>query len=218
MTLIPAFPLGTAFLPGEAVVLRVFESRYLDLVRVALENDRTFVTSLISAGSEVGGGDKRFDTGVLVQIDHVEPADFGLMLYGHAVKPLNISAWNDEASYPRASCHDQTSTTTGLSSPELMNLLSSLVRNLENFFSFLTEMKIPSPIASGFVSSLLPADVNVLSAEESAHLFWTLVRLLPSTPLARYELLIDQPLTERVKRALDEIEHLREIVVFRYGN
>ena len=218
MSLAPAFPLGTTFLPGDAVVLRVFESRYLELLHDALENDRIFVTALIAAGSEVGGGDKRFDSGVLVEIDHVEEAEIGLMLYGHATEPVNIRYWNDERSYPQAKFEIQFQTIGTDFLSDCTTALSSFAIELDQFFSFLNEMKIPTPTPPGFVRSLVPSNAAPTTAETHTDLFWVLARLLPCTAMARFELLVDQPLTMRIQRALAEIQHMREIVTFRYGN
>ena len=41
------FPLGTAYLPGEKVVLRVFESRYLELMNDIGSSDFSFLSVLI---------------------------------------------------------------------------------------------------------------------------------------------------------------------------
>lgn len=218
MTLAPAFPLGTTFLPGEAVVLRVFESRYLELVEVTLKSDRRFVTALISAGSEVGGGDKRFDSGVLVEIDHVEEAEVGLMMYGHATAPVNVKFWNDERSYPQAEFEIQMPLIGDDSFSETAASLSSFALELEQFFLFLEEMQIPTTTPPGFVRSLIPTDVASTTAESQTNLFWALARLLPCTAMARFELLVDQPLLRRIQRASAEIQHMREIVTFRYNN
>lgn len=216
MTFTPAFPLGTAFLPGDAVVLRVFESRYLDLVNVVMHNDQTFVSSLISARSEVGGGDKRFNAGVYVEIDHVEEAEFGLMLYAHATRPVTISTWNDDYTYPRAECHAQAQASPGASHVAIA-ALATLANSIDDFFTFLNKMSVPIPAPEGMMSSLVPSMDSNLQPDEQLDLFWSLARLIPSTPLARYELLVDQALTVRIDRAVAEIEHLRDIVAFRYG-
>lgn len=218
MTLAPAFPLGTTFLPGDAVVLRVFESRYLELVQEVLEKDRIFVTALISAGSEVGGGEKRFDSGVLVEIDHIEETDADVMLYGHATEPVNIKFWNDERTFPQAEFETQDTTIEFKSLSECATALSSFANELEQFFSFLEEMKIPTPTPPGFVRSLVPSNAASLTTETQTTIFWELARLLPCTAMARFELLKDQSLTERIQRAVAEIQHMRDIVTFRYSN
>jgi hypothetical protein len=218
VTLAPAFPLGTTFLPGDAVVLRVFELRYLELLHDALEKDQTFVTALIAAGSEVGGGDKRFDSGVLVEIDHVDEAEVGLMLYGHATAPVNIKYWNDERSYPQAKFEIQFPTIGTDSFSDCSTALSSFAIELDQFFSFLDGMKIPTPAPPGFVRSLVPSIGAPMTAETHTDLFWALARLLPCTAMARFELLVDQSLIDRIQRAVAEIQHMREIVTFRHSN
>ncbi len=219
MTLTPAFPLGTSFLPGDAVVLRVFESRYLDLMRDVLHGDGRFVSALISAGSEVGGGDQRFNVGVFVDVDHVEQADVGLMMYGHATEPTNITHWDDEMTYPRGFCVPQIFSPDGATdSATQKESLVGLASTLEKFFELLSSFDIAPPAPPGFVLSLLPAQKEEFSNADEWTLFWTLARLLPSTPLSRSDLLTDAALSDRILRAIEEIEHLQEIVAFRYGN
>ncbi|MGO4780230.1 LON peptidase substrate-binding domain-containing protein, partial [Lysobacter sp. 2RAB21] len=48
------FPLHTVLLPGGSLGLRVFERRYLDLVRECGRQGRGFGVCLIIDGSEVG--------------------------------------------------------------------------------------------------------------------------------------------------------------------
>ena len=219
MSLTPAFPLGTAFLPGDAVVLRVFESRYLEMMTAVLEGDRQFVSALISGGSEVGGGDHRFNEGVLVEIDRIEEADIGLMLYGRATTSINIRSWNDDVAYPRAQYELQIHSENGTEvSADDAQLMAQFAHDLESFFSLLSTLEIPVPVPPRFVLSLLPQFTDEMTVAEMWSLFWSLARLLPSTPMARCELLRDQPLRARVRRAQEEIEHLRDLVRFRYGN
>lgn len=217
MRLVPAFPLGTAFLPGDAVVLRVFESRYLELLRVVLEGDRCFVSALISAGSEVGGGDKRFNVGVLVEIDHVEEADVGLMLYGHATAPVNIAHWDDAEVFPRAMCLEQEVLLLNPRDREIVaHGLKDLADIIDEFFGFLESYDIPLPAPTGFVPSLIPNNITDLTDADHMHIFWSFARLLPLTPLARFEILGEESLFERIDQTRDQIEHLRDIVRFRY--
>lgn len=51
---LPLFPLHTVLLPGAAIGLRVFERRYLDLVRDCGRNGGGFGVCLILEGHEVG--------------------------------------------------------------------------------------------------------------------------------------------------------------------
>lgn len=51
---LPLFPLDTVLLPGASLGLRIFEARYLDLVRECTRNNHGFGVCLILDGGEVG--------------------------------------------------------------------------------------------------------------------------------------------------------------------
>ncbi|MCL7744720.1 LON peptidase substrate-binding domain-containing protein [Guyparkeria hydrothermalis] len=51
---LPLFPLRAVLYPGGELPLRIFEARYLDLVRWCLRHDRPFGVVLITEGREVG--------------------------------------------------------------------------------------------------------------------------------------------------------------------
>lgn len=53
---LPLFPLQTVLVPGAALGLRIFERRYLDLVRDCLRDDRRFGICLLLQGHEVDDG------------------------------------------------------------------------------------------------------------------------------------------------------------------
>ena len=57
------FPLGTVLFPYGVLPLHVFEPRYRLLAEHCLAGDGCFGVVLIERGSEVGGGDTRFDVG-----------------------------------------------------------------------------------------------------------------------------------------------------------
>ena len=62
------FPLGTVLVPHQLLPFQVFEPRYRVLVEHCLTTDRRFGVVLIERGSEVGGGDVRFDVGTVAEI------------------------------------------------------------------------------------------------------------------------------------------------------
>ena len=62
------FPLGTVLFPHAVLPLHVFEPRYRVMMRRCLDGDREFGVVLIERGSEVGGGDARFDIGTIARI------------------------------------------------------------------------------------------------------------------------------------------------------
>lgn len=53
---IPLFPLGTILFPGGPLPLRIFETRYIDLVRRCMRDGSGFGVVMIIEGGEAGGG------------------------------------------------------------------------------------------------------------------------------------------------------------------
>ena len=51
---LPLFPLGTVLFPGGPLRLRIFEPRYLDMVRRCLKDSRAFGVVLLLEGEEAG--------------------------------------------------------------------------------------------------------------------------------------------------------------------
>lgn len=68
VTEIPLFPLNTVLFPGGVLPLRIFEPRYVDMVRRCMREGGEFGVVLIREGVEAGGAATAFDAGTLVQI------------------------------------------------------------------------------------------------------------------------------------------------------
>lgn len=68
LTDIPLFPLSTVLFPGGPLELRIFEPRYLDLVRECTRSDKRFGVCLILGGEEVGGPAAPAAVGTLARI------------------------------------------------------------------------------------------------------------------------------------------------------
>lgn len=98
------FPLESAFLPNQDLPLRIFEPRYVALVRHCVGTGEPFGVVLISRGREVGGGDSRCDVGVLCLID--ECVDEGADRYSlrcRTTERIRVREWLPDDPYPRAS-------------------------------------------------------------------------------------------------------------------
>jgi len=65
---IPLFPLSTVLFPGGTLDLRIFEPRYLDLVRDCTREDRGFGVCLILDGNEAGAPAVPAAVGTLARI------------------------------------------------------------------------------------------------------------------------------------------------------
>ncbi|HLM96777.1 MAG TPA: LON peptidase substrate-binding domain-containing protein [Acidimicrobiales bacterium] len=101
------FPVSTVLFPYGQLPLHVFEPRYRSLVTDCLAGDRHLGTVLISRGSEVGGGDERFDVGTAARIEEAEPrADGRWHLVVGGLAPIRVRRWLDDRPYPSAVVED----------------------------------------------------------------------------------------------------------------
>ena len=76
---IPLFPLGTVLFPGGPLPLRIFETRYIDLVRRCLRDGTGFGVVLIREGAESGSAATTFDVGTYARIVDFSQQPDGLL-------------------------------------------------------------------------------------------------------------------------------------------
>jgi Lon protease-like protein len=97
------FPLGTVLFPHAILPLHIFEPRYRVMMRDVLESDQEFGVVLIERGSEVGGGDVRFNIGTMAHIVQAsELADGRFALAAVGVHRFHVERWLPDDPYPRA--------------------------------------------------------------------------------------------------------------------
>ena len=73
------FPLNTVLFPGGLLPLRIFETRYVDLVSRCLREDSGFGVVLIEAGQESREAARVFDVGCYAKIVDFSRQDDGLL-------------------------------------------------------------------------------------------------------------------------------------------
>lgn len=107
MRVLPMFPLGTVLLPGMPLPLHVFEPRYQALVEVCMDGEPEFGVVLIERGSEVGGGDTRFDTACVARIVEAHPAGDGRwVIVTVGTDRIRVTRWLPDDPFPRAEVED----------------------------------------------------------------------------------------------------------------
>jgi Lon protease-like protein len=197
--LLPMFPLGSALVPFQLLPLQVFESRYRQLVEDCLAGDARFGVVLIERGSEVGGGDVRFDIGSVARIlDSAELGDgrIGLATAGEA--RLRVRRWLPDAPYPLAE-----------------------VEVLEDVPAGAVELAAREPLAAAFGRILelvraLGAEVpdDLALADDPIRAAWEATAMAPIGPLDVVAILReDEPVArmERVTVALADAAELLEL-------
>lgn len=99
----PMFPLGLVLFPGTYLPLHVFEPRYRELVEACMAGTPEFGVVLIERGSDVGGGDARFDVGCVAHIVAAAELGEGRWAIGAVgTRRIRVTRWLPDAPYPRA--------------------------------------------------------------------------------------------------------------------
>jgi Lon protease-like protein len=103
----PMFPLGTVLFPRARLPLHVFEPRYRLMTTRVLRDDGEFGTVLIERGSEVGGGDVRFDVGTVARIVRAQQLpDGGYALATVGLRRVRVARWLPDDPFPQAEVVD----------------------------------------------------------------------------------------------------------------
>lgn len=79
-TWIPLFPLHCVLFPGGILPLKVFEPRYVDMVRDCMKHETPFGIVLIKSGHEVGPAAEPETIGCLAHIAHWDMVTLGVLL------------------------------------------------------------------------------------------------------------------------------------------
>ncbi|MDX1459727.1 MAG: LON peptidase substrate-binding domain-containing protein [Xanthomonadales bacterium] len=182
---IPIFPLQTVLVPGGFLPLKIFEQRYLDMVRDCVRDESGFGVCLILEGSESGQPAQHARIGTLARIRDWHTLESGL---------LGITAQGgDRFRIERTTMRDSglmmadiqvLPEQPGTPIPDAQHLLSEIVAR------FMDKLEANYP---GFERSLL---------EDAGWVGYRLTELLPIRNLERQALLeMDDPL-ERLQALL----------------
>jgi uncharacterized protein len=193
------FPLGTVLLPGAYLSLHVFEPRYRALVQACLDGTPEFGVALIERGSEVGGGDTRFDVACVARIvEAVSMADGRWALGTVGARRIRVDEWLDDDPYPRADVTPWPDPPAGAAAAEAREPLLAATRRLLALSAELGE-------------AVAPATVDV--DEDPVLAIYQLAAIAPLGPLDRLSLLRAPGPDERAAllgRLLEEAVELAE--------
>lgn len=214
---LPMFPLGGVLFPEVFLPLRVFEPRYRRLVadvltgaegsglRPGTGDGGEFGVVLIERGSEVGGGDVRFDVATVARIVQAVPQDDGGWLLGTiGTRRVRIERWLDDDPYPVAMVVDlldeeRPGDAWGSS-------LEGIITLLRRVLALRSEMNLPGA----------PATVEL--AEEPAVRAWQACAVAPVGPVDDLRLLRCGSMTERLTVLRELLDDEAMVLAHRLGD
>ena len=185
------FPLHAVLLPGAALGLRVFEPRYLDLVRECGRNGSTFGVCLILEGEEVGAPATPASWGVEAVVEDFDVgADGVLVLRLRGARRFHVVATHvrdsgqvmAEVEWCEHDSDDELQPEHGLLGTLLEHILEQV---------------------GGAYAAAGPAQLD-----QAAWVGWRLAELLPLRETQRLQLLQENDPRERLNRLLEWIPEL----------
>lgn len=178
------FPLGSVLFPGMPLPLHVFEPRYRAMTHDVLAGDREFGVVLIERGSEVGGGDQRFDVGAVARIvEAAETQDGRWALLAVGVRRLRVQRWLPDDPYPQAEVHEIDDPPAG---DDYGAALDAAARQVRRGLALLSELEPTHAPGAGFEL----VDDPLLAG-------WQLAAMAPIGPADRLRVLAEDDPTRR---------------------
>jgi len=187
------FPLGSVLLPHMPLPLRVFEPRYLALLRDILADEPSeFGVTLIERGQEVGGGDVRTDIGTVAQVGSLDTSGEAILLIAQGVRRIRVERWLDDAPYPRAEVVD-------LPEPAWDDALAPLLVRADRTVRSLLKLAEEAGAELRW-----PPDIGL--DDDPAAAAWQLAAIAPFGPLDQLDLLRSTSIERLLSRTLDLAE------------
>lgn len=183
------FPLGSVLFPHMPLHLRVFEPRYaVMLAEIVRAGAPRFGVVLIERGQEVGGGEHRFGYGTVAEITDLKPHDDLLLLAARGTRRLQVTAWLEDAPYPRAEVEQMPELEWSDDHAALRTRAEQVVRR-------------SLAVASEFQESVWPVDIEL--AADPLTCAWQLAGIAPLSAIDQIRLLrvesVEQLLTEVIE-------------------
>jgi len=196
---LPLFPLNTVLFPGGVLPLRIFEPRYLDLLKAAIEADYRFGVVLIKNGVEVAGDSTPHEIGTVARIAHIgEPDRSVIPLVVVGEQRFRIVSIDRDDSFSNANVE--------LLDDELGDLNSDLPNE--------TRRAIGQYVANRFASiGTFSAHTNLKIPDDPAKLSYIIGSTLePASPNTRYALLAAETVSQRLEMGLSTLVQETEIL------
>jgi len=218
--IVPMFPLGSVFLPGDIVPLRIFEPRYIEMMQQMLagqtELDMSFASVLIARGSEVGGQDQRRRLGVVVHVEQcVATPEGGYGIVGLASDVVEIDEWLTDVPYPQAKITIRPDLTSAEGSALDLQLRIQVAADAID--QMLQQMYGPNTQSAILGNNYLDAvelERMIANNETLNDALWFVARHLPAGPDIRYDFLSRRTSNDLMAALESGITHTQEMLTF----
>lgn len=130
-TTLPLFPLNTVVFPGGRLPLRVFEQRYLDMVKQAIADNTPFGICAIKEGAETGMPATPYSVGTSVRIADWDMPETGILhIDTLAQERFVVRSIHTEPSGLLVGTVDDVSIEPAVAIPDELNLAVEILRHI----------------------------------------------------------------------------------------
>jgi hypothetical protein len=140
---LPLFPLNTVVFPGGRLPLRIFEQRYIDMVKQAIADSSPFGICAIREGQETGTPAVPYTVGTLVRITDWDMPETGILhIDTQAEKRFIIRSTRTEPSGLLIGTVDPVSAEPAIAIPHELELAVEILRHIIGEYG---EAHFPAP-------------------------------------------------------------------------
>jgi uncharacterized protein len=140
---LPLFPLNTVVFPGGQLPLRIFEPRYLDMVKQAIADDTPFGICGIREGKETGTPAVPYDVGTQVRVTDWDMPQTGILhIETRALDRFVIRSTRTEPSGLLIGTVEAVSSEAATAAPDDLELAVEILRHIVNEYG---EAHFPAP-------------------------------------------------------------------------
>lgn len=133
---LPLFPLNTVLFPDGILPLKVFETRYIDMVRDCMKKDAPFGVVLIKSGQEIGAAAEPENVGCLAVITNWDAPQLGVLLLrtqgGSRFRILEIRTHKDQHLEARVEILDNIASAIKKEHAACANTLELVIHDINN--------------------------------------------------------------------------------------
>ena len=187
------FPLHTVLFPGSILQLKIFEQRYLDLIKSCMKNAHGFIVVLINDGNEVNDIPTIHCIGTYVEIIDWEQLEGGLL-------GITIQAKYKVRIKNTVARHD------GLLNGEIENIIETDNTSISILEKYRHLKEVLETLAEHPLLNTVYSDINY---DSSSEISYRLSEFLPMTNLYKQELLEIVDVEDRLIKIENLIDQLQ---------
>lgn len=163
---LPLFPLNTVVFPGGKLPLKIFEQRYLDMIKQAIADDTPFGLCGIKEGSETGAPAVPYDVGTYVRVTDWDMPQTGILhIETCALERFVIRSIHTEPSGLLIGTVEDVSVEPAAPVPDELELAVEILRHIVNEYGdehFRRPLEFDNATWIGFrLSEVLPLTLSI---------------------------------------------------------